>query len=275
MGVEIFDERICVLGESPVAFGKSNSEISWVDILGSRVLTRNLITGEVGAFSTAENVGFALRRVDGGYLLGTNSGPILRDTDGSLHTLFSLQEVDPQTRFHSVRWNDAKIAPNGDLFRYSPTDGKLRVLLRGLTISNGMDWSEDGQTFYYIDSSWQAIRSFSVSDDGLGDSKTVVQIDPQDGGPDGMCLDSEGGIWVALWGGSEIRRYDSKQNFLLSERVILPAKYVTSCTFAGENLDTLIVTSATDGHTDLSPESGMTFYLQPGVTGLPTRAFAL
>jgi sugar lactone lactonase YvrE len=116
MGVEIFDERICVLGESPVAFGKSNSEISWVDILGSRVLTRNLITGEVGAFSTAENVGFALRRVDGGYLLGTNSGPILRDTDGSLHTLFSLQEVDPQTRFHSVRWNDAKIAPNGDLF---------------------------------------------------------------------------------------------------------------------------------------------------------------
>lgn len=291
MGVEIFDDRICVLGESPVAFGKSNSEISWVDTLGSRVLTRNLITGEVGEFSIAENVGFALRRAGGGYLLGTNSGPILRDTDGSLRTLFSLQEVDPQTGFHSVRWNDAKIAPNGDLFlgtmaysmlpgtstlfRYSPTDRRLSVLLRGLTISNGMDWSEDGHTFYYIDSSWQAIRSFSVSDGGLCDSKTVVQIDPQDGAPDGMCLDSEGGIWVALWGGSEIRRYDSNQNFQLSERVILPAKYVTSCTFAGENLDSLIITSATDGHTGLSPESGMTFRLQPGVTGRPTRAFVL
>ena len=291
MTVEVFDERICVLGESPVAFGESNSEISWVDILGSRVLTRNLLTGEAGEFSTTENIGFALRSEGGGYLLGTNSGPLLRNPDGSLQALFSLQDVDPQTKLHSIRWNDAKIAPNGDLilgtmaysmlqgtstlFRYSPSKAQLTVLLNDLTISNGMDWSDDGKTFYFIDSGWQAVRSFKFDGDGISEPVTVIEIDPQDGAPDGMCLDSEGGIWVALWGGSEIRRYDSKDNFQLSTRITLPAKFVTSCAFAGTKLDTLIITSATDGQTGLSPEAGMTFCLQPGVTGRPSRTFAL
>ena len=291
MAVEVFDERICVLGESPVASGESNSEISWVDILGSKVLTRNLLTDEVDEFSTTENVGFALRRKGGGHLLGTNSGPVLRNPDGSLRRLFSLQEVDPQTKFHSIRWNDANIAPNGDLilgtmaysmlpgtstlFRYSPLTGQLTVLLKDLTISNGMGWSDDGRVFYFIDSGWQAVRAFKFDDDEISEPKTVIEIDPQDGAPDGMCLDSEGGIWVALWGGSEIRRYDSKDNFQLSDRIALPAKFVTSCAFAGAKLDTLIITSATDGHKGLSPEAGMTLCLQPGVTGRPSRTFAL
>ena len=291
MKVEIFDDRVCVLGESPVAFGVTNSDISWVDILGSRVLTRDLCTGETSEFSTLENVGFALRRTSGGYILGTNTGPVLRDPDGSLHPLFSLQDVDPQAKFNMIRWNDANIAPNGDLFlgtmaysmlpktstlfRYSPVKEQLSVLLDDLTISNGMDWNDEGQTFYFIDSSWQAVRSFSYSDRGLCDPQTVIEIDPQDGAPDGLCLDAEGGIWVALWGGSEIRRYDSRNKFKLSERVRLPAKYVTSCAFAGKDLDTLIITSATDGHTGLSPEAGMTFCVTPGVTGKPSRTFNL
>jgi len=290
MNFEVFDERICVLGESPFAFGKKNSEVSWVDILGSRVLTRDLNTGNIDEFSTGENVGFALRRENGGYLLGTNSGPVLRDLDETLHPLFSLPEVDPQTRLHAVRWNDAGISPSGNLFlgtmaysmlegtstlfRYSPRTNELVVLLRDLTISNGMDWSDDGTTFYFIDSSWQAVRSYSVFDDEISERKNVIEIAPEDGAPDGMCMDSEGGIWVALWGGSEIRRYDSNNNFQLTERIRFPAKFVTSCAFVGENLDTLIITSATDGHTGLSAESGMTFCLKPGVKGRPSRPFA-
>ena len=112
MQIEIFDERICVLGESPFANGPDNSEVSWADILGSRVLTRNTQSGATSEFATGENVGFAIPRVNGGFIFGTNSGPILRDPDGTTTTLFSLQEVDPNAKTHSVRWNDAKVSPN-------------------------------------------------------------------------------------------------------------------------------------------------------------------
>ncbi len=291
MEVEVFDERICILGESPVAFGANNSDVSWVDILGSKVLTRNLVTGAVSEFATEENVGFALRRENGGYLLGTNSGPVLRDPDKSVRRLFSLQEIDPQTKLHSIRWNDANISPSGNLFlgtmaysmlqgtstlfRYSPKTEQLMVILKDLTISNGMDWSDDGSIFYFIDSSSQSVCTYSVFGDEISEMKTIIEIDPKDGAPDGMCVDGEGGIWVVLWGGSEIRRYDSLKNFHMSERIKLPAKYVTSCAFAGENLDTLIITSATDGKTGLSEEAGMTFCIKPGVKGRPSRSFAL
>lgn len=289
MDIEVFDERICILGESPFAFGEKNSEVSWVDIVGSRVLIRDLITGESQDFSTNENVGFALRRENGGYILGTNSGPILKNLDGTLQPLFSLSDVDPQAKIQSVRWNEASISPSGSLFlgtmayselegtstlfRYSPKSHELVVLLKDLTISNGMDWNDDGTIFYFIDSNWQAVRSFSVSEDGISMGENVIEIAPEDGAPDGMCMDSEGGIWVVLWGGSEIRRYDSNNNYQLSERIKLPAKFVTSCAFAGENLDTLIITSATDGRTGLTAESGMTFCLVPGVKGRLSRPF--
>ncbi len=76
MKVEIFDDRVCSLGEGPSAAGVLHSEVSWVDITGSRVLTRNLKTGRTSEFSTSENVGFAIPRTSGGYVLRTNSGPI-------------------------------------------------------------------------------------------------------------------------------------------------------------------------------------------------------
>ena len=79
MKYEIFDERIAVLGESPFAHGSDNSEISWADILGSRVLTRSLVTGNTSEFATGENVGFAIRTTSGGFVLGTNSGGELRE----------------------------------------------------------------------------------------------------------------------------------------------------------------------------------------------------
>ena len=289
MKFEIFDERIAVLGESPFAFGSDNSEISWADILGSRVLTRNLVTNQTSEFSTEENVGFAIRTASGGFVLGTNSGPVLRDANGDVQRLFSLQEVDPLTKSHRIRWNDAKVSPNGNLFlgtmaysmlpktstlfQYNPESEELGVLLPDLQISNGMDWSDDGNTFYFIDSGTQSVRAYSTSHDELGESHVVIRIESEDGAPDGMCMDAEGGLWVALWKGGEVRRYDTLKNFKLTERITLPAPYITSCAFAGKDLDTLIITSATDGETGLPPESGMTFLAKPGVKGRPSRLY--
>ena len=112
-----------------------------------------------------------------------------------------------------------------------------------------------------------------MAEGALDLGRDVISIAPEDGAPDGMCMDAEGGIWVALWKGGEVRRYDSLNNFALTERIQLPAKYITSCAFAGKNLDSLIITSATDGETGLSPESGMTFIAKPGILGRKSRIF--
>lgn len=291
MQVQIFDERICSLGEGPFATGSFNSEVSWVDIMGSRVLTRNLKTHETGEFSTGENVGFAIPRASGGYVLGTNSGPILRDKDGRTHPFLRLSDIEPLTLQMEIRWNDAKIAPNGNLwlgtmgyqmlvgtsslFKYDTTHLTVIKVLPNLTISNGMDWSNDGTTFYFIDSNRQAVHAFTVINDELSEERTVIEIPKSIGAPDGMCMDSEGGLWVALWGGSQVRRYDSTDNYKLDQVIELPTPFVTSCAFAGEDLDMLIITSATDDQVGGPEEAGMTFCAEPGVKGRPSRTFGL
>lgn len=291
MKVEIFDERICSLGEGPSAAGALHSEVSWVDITGSRVLTRNLETGKSGEFSTGENVGFAIPRASGGYVLGTNSGPILRDSSGGSHPFLRLSDIEPLTSQMAIRWNDAKVSPSGNLwfgtmgyemlagtsslFKYGIKDSAVSRVLSNLTISNGMDWSDDGTTFYFIDSNWQAVHAFTVIDDELFEERTVIEISESDGAPDGMCMDVHGGLWVALWGGSQVRRYDSTANYTLDHVIEIPTPFVTSCAFAGEELDTLIITSATDDQVGGPKEAGMTFCIKPGVKGRPSRTFGL
>ncbi len=291
MQVEVFDERVCALGEGPSAVGVRNSEVAWVDITGSRVLSRNMLTGESDEFPTGEPVGFAIPRATGGFVLGTDSGPILRDSDGSIHPFLKLSEIEPLTSQMAIRWNDAKVSPKGNLwlgtmgvemlkgtsalFKYDVKNSTVSRVMPNLTISNGMDWSDDGSTFYFIDSDWQEVRAFTVIDDEISDERTVIQIAESDGAPDGMCMDASGGIWVALWGGSQVRRYDSTNNFKLDHVIDLPAPFVTSCAFAGEKLDTLIITSATDDKVDGPAEAGMTFHIKPGVTGRPSRKFDL
>lgn len=291
MQVEIFDERVCGLGEGPSAIGEHNNDVSWVDITGSRVLFRNLLTGKAGEFSTGEPVGFAIPRTTGGFVLGTDSGPVLRDSDGSIHAFLKLSEIEPLTSQMEIRWNDAKVSPNGNLwlgtmgvemlkgtsalFKYDVKNSTVSRVIPNLAISNGMDWSDDGSTFFFIDSDWQEVRAFTVIDDEISEERTVIHIAESEGAPDGMCMDASGGVWVALWGGSQVRRYDSTNYFNLDHVIDLPAPFVTSCAFAGENLDTLIITSATDDKVGGPAEAGMTFCIKPGVTGRPSRKFEL
>ena len=291
MRVEIFDERVCALGEGPAAVGTLNNEISWVDITGSRVLTRNLVTGLVDEFSTGEPIGFAIPRSAGGYVLGTDGGPVLRDSDGKTHTFLKLAEIEPLTSQMEIRWNDAKVSPDGNLwmgttgvemlkgtsalFKYDVRSSRVSRVLPDLTISNGMDWSDDGSTFYFIDSDWQEVRAFTVYNDEISKERTVIKVAESEGAPDGMCIDAGGGIWVALWGGSQVRRYDATDDFKLDQIIDVPAPFVTSCAFAGEKLDTLVITSATDDKVDGPAEAGMTFCIKPGVAGRRSRTFNL
>ena len=281
--VEVFDDRRCHLGEGPSSSGKNNEIVTWVDIINGKVLTKNLENLATSEYKLEEHVGFALPRINGGEVLGINSGPVLRDVDGKI-TKLPQRETD---RF-KARWNDAKISPSGEIFLGTLTydlipdqsalykmtsDGQeIKKVMDEITLANGLDWSVDGQTFYFIDSLKHCVYAFNYDGKNLSDKRIVIQFDSSTI-PDGMCVDSEDGLWIAFWDGSEVRRFDEK--FKLSEKIEFPVKNTTSCAFAGKHLDQLIVTSAHDGKPELNKQAGQTFICKPGIKGKKTTPFGM
>lgn len=281
--VEVFDDRRCHLGEGPSSSGKNNEIVTWVDIVNGKVLTKNIEDLSTSEYKLEEHVGFALPRINGGEVLGINSGPVLRNLDGKI-TKLPQRETD---RF-KTRWNDAKVSPSGEIFLGTLTydlipdqsalykitnDGQaIKKVMDEITLANGLDWSVDGQTFYFIDSLKHCVYAFNYDGKNLSDKRIVIQFDSSTI-PDGMCVDSEDGLWIAFWDGAEVRRFDEK--FKLSEKIAFPVKNTTSCTFAGKDLDQLIVTSAHDGKPEINKQAGQTFICNPGIKGKKTTPFGL
>ena len=280
MKLEIFDERRCTLGEGPTSSGLRNNHVMWIDILSYKVLWRDINSGEIGSFDTPAEVGFALPRKNSGIVLGHSTGATLRDPDSTENPLPSWLEAESGPLPIPVRWNDAKVAPNGELFagtmafdgakdagslyKFSKDGKSITKLLAPVSISNALDWTPDGTTFYYVDTLTMQLDKFDYADSGITNRRTLVKFDESDGMPDGGCSDSEGGMWIGFWGGSHIRRYDSTGR--KTHEIKMPVKNITSCAFAGENLDMLIVTTASADDGD-NPNSGMTFVLEPGIKG--------
>lgn len=288
----IFDERRCSLGEGPTSSGPGNNHVMWVNILENQVMWRNLETGVTGGYETTEHVSFAIPRTNGGAVLGTVSGPVLRDVDGSIHQLPTRSTVKGDVDTYPTRWNDAKVSRKGDLwlgsmtydvvaheaglYRYTPDSSLLELIVDDVSISNGMDWSLDNGEFFYIDTVAASVDRFTMAEDGrtISNRQVMWKVPQGDSGlPDGMAIDVEDGLWVALWGGSKVIRLD--RNSKITAEVNLPAAKITSCVFAGANLDTLIITSAHDGEPHASKESGMTFICSPGISGVATNLFPM
>jgi sugar lactone lactonase YvrE len=163
----------------------------------------------------------------------------------------------------------------GSLYRLDSAGSVSRVLA-GVTISNGLAWSDDAATMYYIDSPTQRIDAFSYAADTgeIRDRRPVVHIPAELGSPDGLTIDADGGLWVALWGGGAVHRYLDGR---LDRVIRLPVSQPTSCTFGGPDLDELYVTSAWKG---LSPDlrraeplAGALLRVRPGVRGVPPSFF--
>lgn len=293
IAVEVFDSRRNQLGEGPTATGNKNNHIQWCDIYGQFIRSKNLVTGEIFEYKTDEAVGFQIPRVNGGDILGTANGPVLRDLNGTLHNLSTREESDGFKDKHVLRWNDAKVSPDGYLFLGSMAyenqsnegafyklsrDGKKMIrLFSEVGISNGMDWSVDKTKMYYIDTLAMKVELFDYNNGQISNRRTLVEISDGMGYPDGMCSDSEDNIWVAFWMGSCVRGFDGKTGKQIAE-IKLPVPKVTSCCFAGENLDQLIITTAVGNpgeemDLDKYPHSGYIFIANPGVTGKKTNLF--
>ena len=292
ISVEVFDERKCLLGEGPTSSGAGNNHVMWVNILENQVMWRNLETGIAGGYDTSEHVSFAIPRTHGGEVLGTVSGPVLRDPDGKIHQLPTRSTVVGDVDTTPTRWNDAKVSRNGDLwlgtmaydvephagalYRYTPNSSFLERIVGDITISNGMDWSFKNDAFFYIDTMALSIDRFDVAADGrmISDRRAMWKVPEGDPAlPDGMAIDAQDGLWVAFWGGSVVRRFD--KDFTITAEINIPAPFVTSCVFAGPDLDTLIITTAHNGQADAVPQSGMTFICKPGVKGVATNLFPM
>jgi sugar lactone lactonase YvrE len=163
------------------------------------------------------------------------------------------------------------------LYHLDPTGAVTRVL-EGVTISNGITWSLDEKTMYYIDTLTREIWSydFTPSEGSIRNKRILVNVPENEGMPDGMTRDEEGNLWVAHWGGGKVNCWDPLTGKKLRE-VSVPAPHTTSCVFGGPDLDELFITTARSGLSEEMleryPLSGNLFRVKPGVRGLPPYRF--
>lgn len=273
-------------GEGPVWLG---GVLYWVDIMGEAVHRFDPATGEDNATPVGQPVGAVVPRSSGGLVLAVRDG--FAELSGSISGPQMLVEVeadvpgnrmndgkcDRQGRFWASTMAFDATAEAGALYCLTPELAVRKVLDR-LTIGNGLAWSDDDATFYFIDSLTYGVDAyeFDAATGELGDRRRVISIPEDDGIPDGMCIDAEGYLWIALFDGWAVRRY--RPDGRLDREIRLPVANVTCPTFGGDDLGDLYITTTPEG---LSPEqreeqplAGAVFRVRPGVTGTPTNAFA-
>ncbi|MCX2733840.1 SMP-30/gluconolactonase/LRE family protein [Saccharopolyspora sp. NFXS83] len=268
-------------GEGPV-WHEGWPGLRWVDMLAGDVLT--LLPGGTVRRAHVGSVAAALRpRAGGGAVLAVERGFALAEDDladvrpcGELWADPGVRMneggCDPHGRFYCGSMAYAATPGAGRLYRLDAS-GHAEVVLDGVTISNGLAWSPDGAGAYYVDTPTQCVDAFAYRDGELTDRRRLVRIDPALGAPDGLAVDAEGCVWVALWGGAAVHRYAPDGGLLAV--VELPVPRVTACTFGGSDLADLYITTSRQ-ETDLRrhPEAGALFVLRDAGRGLPVLPYA-
>lgn len=267
------------------------------DSVGQRMLVVDMLAGAVLDLTSLEHperfeVGSSVaavirRRAHGGFIVATEHGFSLFDERFSLERRLPdvledpwirLNEggCDPQGRFYCGAMAYDGAAGAASVYRLDP-DGSTGIVLNHVTISNGLQWSRDGSLAYYIDTPTRRVDVFDFdrSDSSFHNRRPFVTFgDEVAGAPDGMTIDAEGGLWVALWGGGAVRRYDAAG--VLTEVVDVPGvTHTSAAAFGGADLDTLYITSSRQHlAADAEPQAGAVFAVQAGVRGTVLPAYA-
>jgi len=279
-----------LLGEG-VRWDASRAELLRVDIIAGRVyrdhvtpdgmlssLCEYQLPGTVGAIAPLEG--------DDGWVIAGDRGFVHLSADGSLRPLADVAPedtrmndaaCDPQGRF----WAGTKAHDNragaGTLYRLDH-DGQVDVMLEGLTISNGLGWSPDGSTMYLVDSIPGVVQAFDFDGEhgAISDARVLIDLRDDTGAPDGMTVDAAGDLWVAIWGGGRVHRYNP--DGVLRETLEVPAVQTTCCAFGGPGLHWLYVTTATEDWTDLQrrdePAAGLVYRFDTDATGRPATPYS-
>ena len=273
------------LGEHPVQL--ADGTLLWVDI-GVGDLYRLAPDGTHLAQRIDEGLGCAAPTKDGGLVVATSRGFQLFDGAGNRvggpivpadlpnECFFNDGACDPAGRFLAGTSTTERTTGAATLYALEP-DGAIRVVLDGVTESNGIAWSVDGATMFYVDSGTQDLLAFDydVRAGTVGSSRIVATIDSADGVPDGLAVDVEGNLWLGLWDGWGMRRYTPTGALL--ESVRFPVQHVTCGGFGGPGLGRLYVTTASSYLSDeelaAQPLAGALFQLDVTVPGHPVWAF--
>lgn len=286
LAAECIFKTDAVLGEGPV-WDAGRAALWSVDIERKQVHRRSPATGD-RLWQLDERVGFVIPAERGDAIVGTQRGLARFDAERGAIT----PVVDPESHLPENRFNDAKCDPAGRLWAGTMAvseepglgslyrvDASLAVtrMVEKVSISNGLAWSLDGGTMFYIDSPTRRVDAFDFdpANGALANRRTVIEV--AEGFPDGMCIDAAGNLWVALWGGWGVACFDPRTGDPLA-KIEVPVECVTSCCFGGDALDELFITTSSR---DLDvagrarqPLAGSIFVAKPGVRGFPAHLFA-
>jgi sugar lactone lactonase YvrE len=276
----------CYHGEGPCwadDWGEGGGGLRFVDMLAGDVMSLGA-DGAVSRTHVGEVAAVIRPRASGGAVLALKDHFAV--TDGDLGQLRTVARVglppgvrlneggcDPDGRFYCGSMATDASPQAGTFYQLDP-DGSVRPVMEKVTISNGFGFSPDGGTAYYVDTPEQSIDIFDYSAaTGLVNRRRWVGIPDDAGRPDGLTVDAEGGVWLALMEGSAVHRY--APSGALDEVIKLPVSQVTACTFGGPDLGTLYITTSQIGaDTKAQPASGALFAVRPGVRGRPAESFA-
>ncbi len=284
MHVELLHAAQAQLGEGPAWDAKTHT-LYWVDILGKRIYYHR--DGENGLIQLDDMPGCLAPCKDGNLIVAARAS-LLTLEPATVKTTFLASVSEPANN----RFNDGKCDPAGRFLAgtmdmdekaasgalYSFDGAKVTRLLDGVRISNGLAWSPDYKTFYYIDTPTRAVRAFDydLSSGEIANPRVVIRVPEALGWPDGMTSDADGCLWIAMWGGAQVTRWDARTGGLL-EQIRVPAKNATACVFGGQDLNELYITSARVGleEADLTEYSlsGSLMRVRTGFRGMPTFEF--
>ena len=277
------------LGDGPV-WDHREKALWWVDINGQSVHRFDPATGQDSENDAGEMVGCVAPRLRGGLVMATQSGFYSIQPDSGERDFFG----HPEAHLANNRFNDGKCDPAGRFWAGSAAmdgvqggaglyclgvDGSITQFLPSVTVSNGMAWSNDKKTMYYIDSMAQCVFGFDYDLDSgnISNQRAVIAIERTDGFPDGMTIDAENKLWVAHWGGSRVVRYDPESGEALA-KVAMPVSQPTSCAFGGDDYRELYITSARASlrgeALEAQPLAGGVFKVRVDVPGLPADFYA-
>jgi sugar lactone lactonase YvrE len=281
MNVELILDAKATLGEGP-AWDEKTQTLYWVDILGKRIYTAEGLLTELDEF-----IGCLAPRKNGNLILGKRASFVDFDLGTSQQTILVVLnesatnrmndgKCDPAGRFLAGTMDMNEKDPTGNFYSF---DGKsTRTLFSDVTISNGMAWSTDYKTFYYIDTPTCEVRAYDydVKTGEIANRRMAFKVPNSLGWADGMTSDVQGNLWIAMWGGAQVTRWDPRTGQLL-EQIPVPALQSSCPVFGGKDRNELYVTSARVGMSEENltkyPLSGGLFKAVTKYEGMPTFEF--